>query len=101
MISFELGKEIEKNVFRLVTSLGQKKKSEFPWGTQVEPWSSNKENKECKFSSLGSVYEFQPLKLSRMFHLKKWDATNTSFSLKENYIYGQPICFNGVNLTVA
>ena len=35
-----------------------------------------------------------------MFHLKKWDATNTSFSLKENYIYGQPICFNRVSLTV-
>ena len=30
MISFELDKEIEKNFFRLVTSLGQKKKSEFP-----------------------------------------------------------------------
>ena len=30
MISFELDKEIAKNVFRLVTSLGQKKKSEFP-----------------------------------------------------------------------
>ena len=25
MVSFELGKEIEKDVFRLVTSLGQKK----------------------------------------------------------------------------
>ena len=41
MISFELGKEIENDVFRLVTSVGQKKKSESPWGTQVEPWSSN------------------------------------------------------------
>ena len=41
MTSFELGKEIEKNVFRLVTSVGQKKKSEFPWGTRVEPLSSN------------------------------------------------------------
>ena len=30
MTRFELGKEIEKNVFRLVTSVGQKKKSEFP-----------------------------------------------------------------------
>ena len=30
MISFELDKEIEKNVFRLVTSVGQKKKFEFP-----------------------------------------------------------------------
>ena len=27
MISFELGKEIEKDVFRLVTSVGQRKKS--------------------------------------------------------------------------
>ena len=30
MISFELGKEIENDVFRLVTSVGQKKKSESP-----------------------------------------------------------------------
>ena len=30
MISFELGKEIENDVFRLVTSVGQKKKIEFP-----------------------------------------------------------------------
>ena len=35
MISFELGKEIEKDVFRLVTSLGQRKKSESPW--VIEP----------------------------------------------------------------
>ena len=27
MVSFELGKEIEKDVFRLVTSVGQSKKS--------------------------------------------------------------------------
>ena len=30
MVSFELGKEIEKDVFRLVTSVGQRKKSESP-----------------------------------------------------------------------
>ena len=35
MISFELGKEIEKDVFRLVTSLGQRKNSESPW--VIEP----------------------------------------------------------------
>ena len=29
MVSFELGKEIEKDVFRLVTSVGQRKNSEF------------------------------------------------------------------------
>ena len=28
MVSFELGKEIEKNVFRLVTRMGQRKKTE-------------------------------------------------------------------------
>ena len=28
MVSFELGKEIEKDVFRLVTSVGQRKNSE-------------------------------------------------------------------------
>ena len=30
MVSFELGKEIEKDVFRLVTSVGQRKNSESP-----------------------------------------------------------------------
>ena len=30
MVSFELGKEIEKDVFRLVTSVGQIKNSESP-----------------------------------------------------------------------
>ena len=29
MVSFELGKEIEKNVFRLVTRMGQRKKLSF------------------------------------------------------------------------
>ena len=28
MVNFELGKEIEKDVFRLVTSVGQRKNSE-------------------------------------------------------------------------
>ena len=35
MVSFELGKEIEKDVFCLVTSVGQRKKAEYPWG--IEP----------------------------------------------------------------
>ena len=35
MVSFELGKEIERDVFRLVTSVGQRKNSKFPWG--IEP----------------------------------------------------------------
>ena len=35
MVSFELGKEIEKDVFRLVTSVGQRKNSESPGG--IEP----------------------------------------------------------------
>ena len=30
MVSFELGKEIEEDVFRLVTSVGQRKNSESP-----------------------------------------------------------------------
>ena len=30
MISLEIGKEIEKDVFRLVTSVGQRKNSESP-----------------------------------------------------------------------
>ena len=30
MVSFEPGKEIERDVFRLVTSVGQRKNSEFP-----------------------------------------------------------------------
>ena len=30
MVSFELGKEIEKEFFRLITSVGRRKKSEFP-----------------------------------------------------------------------
>ena len=35
MVSFELGKEIEKDVFRLVKSVGQRKDSECPCG--IEP----------------------------------------------------------------
>ena len=30
MVSFELGKEIERDMFRLVTGVGQRKNSEFP-----------------------------------------------------------------------
>ena len=30
MGSFELGKEIEKDIFHLVTSVGQRKNSDFP-----------------------------------------------------------------------
>ena len=30
MVSFKLGEEIEKDIFRLVTSLGQRKNSESP-----------------------------------------------------------------------
>ena len=30
MVSFKLGKEIEKDAFRLVTSVEQRKNSEFP-----------------------------------------------------------------------
>ena len=35
MVSFELGKEIEKYVFRLVTNVKERKNSESPWG--IEP----------------------------------------------------------------
>ena len=35
MVSFELSKEIEKDVFRHFTSLGERKNSESPWG--IEP----------------------------------------------------------------
>ena len=35
MVSFGLGKEIEKDFFCLVTSVGQRKNSESPWG--IEP----------------------------------------------------------------
>ena len=34
MVSFELSKEIEKDVFCLVTSVEQRKKSESPWGIE-------------------------------------------------------------------
>ena len=36
MVSFELGKEIEKDVFRLVTSVGQRKNSESPRGIESQ-----------------------------------------------------------------
>ena len=39
MVSFEFGKEIEKDVFRLVTSVGQRKSSDSPRGN--EPQSSD------------------------------------------------------------
>ena len=35
-VSFDLGKEIEKDVFRLVTSVGQRKTSESPWGIELQ-----------------------------------------------------------------
>ena len=35
MVSFELGKERERDGFRLATSMGQRKNSEYPWG--IEP----------------------------------------------------------------
>ena len=35
MVSLELDKEIEKDVFHLFMSMGQRKNSEFPWG--IEP----------------------------------------------------------------
>ena len=35
MVIFRLDKEIEKDVFRFVTSVGQRKNSESPWG--IEP----------------------------------------------------------------
>ena len=35
MVSFELGKETEEDVFRLVTCVGQRKNSKFPRG--IEP----------------------------------------------------------------
>ena len=38
MVSFKLGKDIEKDVFRLVTSVGQRKISESPGG--IEPQTS-------------------------------------------------------------
>ena len=34
MVSFEVGKEIEKDVYCLVTSVGQRKKFESPWGIE-------------------------------------------------------------------
>ena len=37
MVSFELDKEIEKDGFRLVTSVGQKKKFFFRWYMRIEP----------------------------------------------------------------
>ena len=36
MVSFELGKEKEKDVFRLVTSVGQITNSESPWGIEYQ-----------------------------------------------------------------
>ena len=36
MVSFELAKEAEKDVFRLVSSVGQRKNSESPWGIKPQ-----------------------------------------------------------------
>ena len=36
MVSFELGKEIEKDVFRHFTSMGERKNSESPWGIKPQ-----------------------------------------------------------------
>ena len=35
MVTFELVKEVEKDVFCLVMSVGKRKKPEYPWG--IEP----------------------------------------------------------------
>ena len=36
MVSFELAKEAEKDVFRLVSSVGQRKNYESPWGIKPQ-----------------------------------------------------------------
>ena len=40
MVSLELGKEIEKDVLRIVTSIGQRKNSEFPRGVEPQTFGS-------------------------------------------------------------
>ena len=40
MVSFEVGKEIEKDIFRLVTWVGQRKNSESLWGVEPQTFGS-------------------------------------------------------------
>ena len=54
MVSFELGKEIEEDVFRLVTSMGQRKNSEYPRG--IEPQSSDALPRSHRDFTMNEIY---------------------------------------------
>ena len=54
MVSIELGKEIEKDVFRLITSMGQRKNSEYPRG--IEPQSSDALPRSHRDFTMNEIY---------------------------------------------
>ena len=54
MVSFELDKEIEEDVFRLVTSMGQRKNSEYPRG--IEPQSSDALPRSHRDFTMNEIY---------------------------------------------
>ena len=58
MVSFELGKEIEKYFFRLVTSVGQRKNSAFPGGKGSDALQLS--HSDSKQVPLRSLYNIRP-----------------------------------------
>ena len=54
MVSIELGKEIEEDVFRLVTSMGQRKNSEYPRG--IKPQSSDALPRSHRDFTMNEIY---------------------------------------------
>ena len=63
MVSFELGKETEKDVFLLVTSVGKRNTSESPWGIEPQTFGFH-----AHLSLWGSVLEHPSADLSLFLH---------------------------------
>ena len=60
MVSIELGKEIEEDVFRLVTSMGQRKNSEYPRGIKLRCSTTEPQRLYDERDILRSSYDTRP-----------------------------------------
>ena len=75
LVSFELGKEIEKDVFLLVTSEGKRITSESPWGIEPQTFGF------CAHLSLcGSVVEHSSAESEGLRFDSSWGLRIFSFS---------------------
>ena len=90
MVSFELGREIEKDVFRLVISAGQRKNCESPWG--IEP-----------FSLCGSVVEHRSTEPEGLRFNSSWEfflcptlVTRRKTSFSKGILFWYAVLFSGL-----